>query len=121
MLLEVLEGALLHSVREALSEDIGTGDITAALIPAGGLASATVISREPAVLCGMAWFNAVFAELDTDISVNWETRDGDAIRPGQVLCTLRGPAARSSPVNGPRQFLQTLSVRPAARASTPMR
>ncbi len=110
MLLEVLEGALLHSVREALSEDIGTGDITAALIPAGGMASATVISRESAVLCGMAWFNAVFAELDTDITVNWETRDGDAIRPGQVLCTLRGPAAHI--LTGERtalNFLQSLS------------
>jgi len=110
MLLEVLEGALLHSVREALSEDIGTGDITAALIPAGGMASATVISREAAVLCGMAWFNAVFAELDTDITINWETRDGDAIRPGQVLCTLRGPAAHI--LTGERtalNFLQTLS------------
>ena len=110
MLLEVLEGALLHSVREALSEDIGTGDITAALLPTGGMASATVISREAAVLCGMAWFNAVFAELDTDITVNWETRDGDAIRPGQVLCTLRGPAAHI--LTGERtalNFLQTLS------------
>jgi len=110
MLLEVLEGALLHSVREALSEDIGTGDITAALIPAGGMASATVISREAAVLCGMAWFNAVFAELDTDITIHWETRDGDAIRPGQVLCTLRGPAAHI--LTGERtalNFLQTLS------------
>ena len=65
MLLEVLEGPLLHGVREALSEDIGSGDITAALIPENERASATVISREDAVLCGMAWFDAVFAELDT--------------------------------------------------------
>ncbi len=110
MLLEVLDEALLHSVREALSEDIGSGDITAALIPGDEQASASVVCREAAVLCGMAWFNAVFAELDTDILVTWAAKDGDAIQPGQVLCTLTGPAAPI--LTGERtalNFLQTLS------------
>lgn len=110
MLLEVLDEALLHSVREALSEDIGSGDITAALIPGDEQASASVVCREAAVLCGMAWFNAVFAELDTDILVTWAAKDGDAIQPGQVLCTLSGPAAPI--LTGERtalNFLQTLS------------
>jgi nicotinate-nucleotide pyrophosphorylase (carboxylating) len=110
MLLEVLEGPMLRSVREALSEDIGTGDITAALIPENEMATATVICREAAVLCGTAWFNAVFAELDTGITVNWTARDGDALRPGQSLCTLHGPAAKI--LTGERtalNFLQTLS------------
>jgi nicotinate-nucleotide pyrophosphorylase (carboxylating) len=110
MLLEVLEGPMLRSVRDALSEDIGTGDITAALIPEDEMATATVISREAAILCGMAWFNAVFAELDTGITINWTTRDGDAIRAGQILCTLHGPAAHI--LTGERtalNFLQTLS------------
>jgi nicotinate-nucleotide pyrophosphorylase (carboxylating) len=110
MLLEVLDEALLHSVREALSEDIGSGDITAALIPADEQASASVVSREAAVLCGMAWFNAVFAELDTDINITWAAKDGDAIQRGQVLCTLTGPAAPI--LTGERtalNFLQTLS------------
>ena len=110
MLLEVLEGPMLRSVCEALSEDIGTGDITAALIPEIEMATATVISREAAVLCGMAWFNAVFAELDTGITVNWLTRDGDTIQTGQSLCTLHGPAAHI--LTGERtalNFLQTLS------------
>jgi nicotinate-nucleotide pyrophosphorylase (carboxylating) len=110
MLLEVLEEPLLRSVREALSEDIGTGDITAALIPADEVATAMVISRESAVLCGMAWFNAVFAELDTGITVDWTTRDGDALRAGQTLCTLHGPAAHI--LTGERtalNYLQTLS------------
>jgi nicotinate-nucleotide pyrophosphorylase (carboxylating) len=101
---------MLRSVREALSEDIGTGDITAALIPGDRTASAAVTSREEAVLCGMAWFNAVFAELDTGITVDWETRDGDSIRPGQILCTLHGPASRI--LTGERtalNFLQSLS------------
>jgi nicotinate-nucleotide pyrophosphorylase (carboxylating) len=110
MLLEVLEEPMLRSVRVALSEDIGTGDVTAALIPADEVVTGTVISREPGVLCGMAWFNAVFAELDTAITVDWKTRDGDAIRAGQILCTLHGPAAPI--LTGERtalNYLQTLS------------
>jgi len=102
---------LLHSVREALAEDIGTGDITARLIPEDATATATVFSREPAVLCGMAWFNAVFAELDSSIRINWETQDGNAVEKDQLLCTLAGPAR---PVlSGERcalNFLQTLSA-----------
>lgn len=110
MLLEVLDEALLHSVREALQEDVGTGDITAALLPADSTASATVITREPAVLCGMAWFNAVFAELETGIEIAWQARDGDSIEPGQTVCTLAGPARPI--LTGERtalNFLQTLS------------
>jgi nicotinate-nucleotide pyrophosphorylase (carboxylating) len=110
MLLEVLDETLLHTVRTALAEDIGSGDITAALIPADRMADATVVCREPAILCGMAWFNAVFAELDTDIDINWEARDGDAIQAGQQLCSLSGPAATI--LSGERtalNFLQTLS------------
>jgi len=110
MLLEVLDEALLHSVREALSEDIGSGDVTAALIPEGQPAEATVISRDDAVLCGTAWFNAVFSELDTRITIAWHTHDGERIQANQTLCTLRGPAAAI--LTGERtalNFLQTLS------------
>ncbi len=111
MLIEVLDEPLLHSVRTALAEDIGSGDITAALIPATQQAHAIVISREPAVLCGMAWFNAVFAELDTDIHVDWQAHDGDRIAADQIVCTLRGPARPM--LSGERtalNFLQTLSA-----------
>ena len=93
-----------------MQEDIGSGDITAALLPADSSASATVITREHAVLCGMAWFNAVFAELDTDIEVKWLAHDGDSIEPGQTVCTLAGPARPI--LTGERtalNFLQTLS------------
>jgi nicotinate-nucleotide pyrophosphorylase (carboxylating) len=110
MLLEVLEEPMLHSVRAALSEDIGTGDVTAALIPADEVVTGTVISRESGVLCGMAWFNAVFAELDTGITVDWRTRDGYALRADQLICTLHGPAAPL--LTGERtalNYLQTLS------------
>ena len=110
MLLDVLDESLLHSVREALQEDIGTGDITAALLPPDSRASASVICREPAVLCGMAWFNAVFAVLDTDIEVSWLARDSDRLESGQTVCTLAGPARPI--LTGERtalNFLQTLS------------
>lgn len=110
MLLDVLDESLLHSVREALQEDIGTGDITAALLPPDSRASASVICREPAVLCGMAWFNAVFAELDTDIEVSWLAHDSNRLESGQIVCTLAGPARPI--LTGERtalNFLQTLS------------
>jgi nicotinate-nucleotide pyrophosphorylase (carboxylating) len=110
MRIEVLDLPLLHSVRAALEEDIGNGDITAELIPADRQAGARVITREAAVLCGMAWFNAVFAELDTGIAIDWQARDGDSIQPGQTLCTLAGPARAI--LTGERtalNFLQTLS------------
>ena len=110
MLLEVLDEHLLQDVRNALTEDIGSGDITAALVPVDETAVATVISREPAVLCGMAWFNAVFAELDTGIHVNWDARDGETIESDRNICHVTGPAAAI--LTGERtalNFLQTLS------------
>ena len=111
MLIEVLDEALLHGVRAALAEDIGSGDITAALIPADQQAQAHVICRETAVLCGMAWFNAVFAEIDTAVEVSWQKKDGEALAAGNTLCTLRGPARAI--LSGERtalNFLQTLSA-----------
>lgn len=110
MLLEVLDADLLEGVRNALTEDIGSGDITAALVPKNATTTATVICRETAVLCGMAWFNAVFAELDTGIMVDWQARDGDPVGPDQCICHVSGPAAPI--LTGERtalNFLQTLS------------
>ena len=111
MLLEVLDEDLLRTVRAALDEDIGSGDITADLIPREQTASATVICRETAVVCGQAWFNAVFAELDSRISISWLVRDGDTVRDNETLCTLSGPARPL--LTGERtalNFLQTLSA-----------
>ncbi|MFV1973123.1 MAG: carboxylating nicotinate-nucleotide diphosphorylase [Thiohalobacterales bacterium] len=110
MLLEVLDKELLEGVRTALAEDIGSGDITAALVPEYTTTTATVVCREAAVLCGMAWFNAVFAELDTGIIVDWQARDGDRLGPDQHICTVTGAAAPI--LTGERtalNFLQTLS------------
>ncbi|RUQ37950.1 MAG: carboxylating nicotinate-nucleotide diphosphorylase [Candidatus Competibacteraceae bacterium] len=80
------------SVALALAEDVGSGDLTAALIPEQAQAEATVISRENAVLCGTAWFDAVFRQLDPGVTVAWQAADGERVAPDQLLCTLRGPA-----------------------------
>ena len=103
-------GEIRTQVRRALEEDIGGGDLTAALIPAGAEAEATVISREPAVLCGQAWFDQSFLLLDPAIRIQWQVTDGDRITPDQTLCRLRGPARVL--LTGERtalNFLQTLS------------
>ncbi|OQX16253.1 MAG: nicotinate-nucleotide diphosphorylase (carboxylating) [Thiothrix lacustris] len=99
------------TVARALAEDIGTGDVTAGLIPAAKQASATVISREEAVLCGVAWFDEVFRQLDATVQIEWLYRDGERVAANAVLCTLRGSAR--SLLSGERaalNFLQTLSA-----------
>lgn len=104
-------------VRHALAEDVGSGDLTAALIAAPARASAQVISRESAVLCGSAWFEEVFRQLSADIRIDWHAHDGDTIQANQLLCRLEGPARAL--LTGERtalNFLQTLSaVATAAR------
>jgi nicotinate-nucleotide pyrophosphorylase (carboxylating) len=98
------------TVALALAEDVGGGDLTAALIPEDAQAEATVISRENAILCGVAWFNAVFHQLDARVVIDWQVVDGDRIAPDQWLCTLRGPARAL--LTGERtalNFLQLLS------------
>ena len=97
-------------VRLALAEDVGNGDLTVALVPANAVAHAEVIVREPAVLCGSAWFNEVFRQLDPGIRVDWSASDGETLVASQRVCTLHGMAR---PVlSGERtalNFLQTLS------------
>lgn len=110
MLLETLDQQILQAVHAALAEDVGSGDVTARLIPEEAPGRAHVISREDAVLCGVAWFNAVFQCLDERVQVHWEARDGDAVAPGQVLCRLEGPArALLTGERSALNFLQTLS------------
>ena len=98
------------SVALALAEDIGSGDITAGLIPEQATAQAAVISRETAVLCGRPWFDEVFRQLDTRVQIDWRVRDGDHVPPNQTLCELYGPArALLSGERTALNFLQTLS------------
>lgn len=98
------------AVRQALEEDVGSGDVTASLVAEDTRVSASVVCRESAVLCGAAWFDETFRQLHRDITVRWQARDGDTLTSGDVVCTLTGPAA---PVlTGERtaiNFLQLLS------------
>ena len=99
-----------QQVRAALAEDIGPGDRTAVLIPPDAVTAARVISRQAAVLCGTAWFDEVFRQLDSGIVVDWHVQDGDAIGPDQQLCLLRGNTRAL--LTGERtalNYLQTLS------------
>jgi nicotinate-nucleotide pyrophosphorylase (carboxylating) len=101
---------LAEQVARALAEDVGSGDLTAALVPAGRTGRATVITREAAVLCGRPWFDEVFRQLDESVRVTWEVAEGAQVSPAQRLCRLEGPAR--SLLTGERtalNFLQTLS------------
>ncbi len=98
------------NVRDALEEDIGDGDITAALIPADATASARVITREDGILCGAPWVEEVFAQLDPAVRIEWEAADGERIAANQTLFTASGSAR--SLLTGERtalNFLQLLS------------
>ena len=104
------EENISFSVSVALKEDIGTGDITAALLPEESCSTAILISREMAVLCGCAWFNEVFNQLDETIKIEWFVNDAEKITPNQTLCKLHGPTRAL--LTGERtaiNFLQTLS------------
>ncbi len=97
-------------VARALDEDVGAGDLTAALVPGGAVARASVIAREAAVVCGRPWFDAVFAALDPALAVDWAVGEGAEVAPGARLCTLKGPARPL--LTGERvalNFLQLLS------------
>jgi len=105
-----LPADLADGVSRALAEDVGGGDLTAALVPAARRASGTVITREAAVLCGCAWFDETFRQLDVHVRVEWLAGDGDEVQPGQLLCRLDGPArALLSGERTALNFLQTLS------------
>jgi nicotinate-nucleotide pyrophosphorylase (carboxylating) len=99
------------NVRRALAEDIGSGDITAQLIPAERLARATIITRDNAVICGTAWVDAVFRQVDPRVAVHWQVQDGQRAEANQPLFHLEGPArALLSGERAALNFLQTLSA-----------
>ena len=106
----ILPADISSTVRRALNEDLGTGDLTAKLLPEGSVSEATVVSREAAILCGAPWFNEVFRQLDDRIHITWQCRDGDPIQPGQTVCILSG--STRTLLSGERtalNFLQLLS------------
>lgn len=78
------------NVEAALTEDIGTGDITAQLIPADHTGSANIITREEAVICGTAWVNETFRLFAPDVKIDWLVSDGEQVNPNQTLLHLSG-------------------------------
>ena len=106
-----LENALQANVRAALEEDVGGGDLTAQLIPEDAAGHARVLTREDAVLCGTAWFEACFRALDPAVQIAWHAGDGDRIHAGQTVCEITGPArALLTAERTALNFLQTLSA-----------
>lgn len=108
---EQLGAAIQKNVADALAEDVGSGDLTASLVPETSNASASIFARENAVMAGRPWVDEVYAQLDPDIRIEWQQDDGDRIDENTVLCEIEGPAR--AVLTGERtalNFLQTLSA-----------
>jgi len=102
---------IARQVSAALAEDLGAGDVTAALVPASQQVRAQIIAREPAVLCGTDWADATFKQLDPSVRVDWQAQDGEALVADRAVVKLAGPARAI--LTGERtalNFLQTLSA-----------
>lgn len=107
---ESLEQARSRNIEDALREDIGRGDWTALLVPAGRPSRAQVVVREDAVLCGRDWFDAVFAALDREARVEWLFAEGDDMPPGSTVCRIEADARSLLSAERPAlNFLQLLS------------
>lgn len=106
-----LSSEIQKNVAAALAEDMGSGDLTASLIPAEKTAKAAVISREDALLCGTQWFEACFRQLDQRVEILWLAKDGERIKASQKLCEIRGHARAMLSAERPAlNFLQMLSA-----------
>ena len=102
--------AIQINVAAALAEDIGSGDLTALLIPAECCARAKLISREDAVLCGIPWFEACFKALDPQVQITWLAKEGERIDANATLCEINGNARAILSAERPAlNFLQLLS------------
>jgi nicotinate-nucleotide pyrophosphorylase (carboxylating) len=102
--------AVKENVRSALAEDIGDGDITAALVAPDARARARIITREAAVVCGRPWVDEVFRQVDASVRINWKCEDGEPVAAGATLYELEGPArALLTGERAALNFLQLLS------------
>lgn len=100
-----------EDVRRFLAEDVGSGDLTALVIPEEKLAKATVVTREAMLVCGQAWVNAVFKKLDPNVKIDWQYEEGQQAFSGDVLCYLSGSArALLTGERAALNMLQTLSA-----------
>jgi nicotinate-nucleotide pyrophosphorylase (carboxylating) len=106
-----LPADLPGQVEAALREDVGSGDVTATLVPAAQRVRGAVITREDAVLCGRAWAEETFRRLDARVQLTWHATDGEAVHARQVIFDIAGPAR--AVLTGERtalNFLQLLSA-----------
>ena len=87
-----LTAAIIGDVSELLAEDVGSGDVTAEIIDEKATAEAIVVAREPMTMAGQPWVNEVYAQLDSEIVVEWMYNDGDHVRADAEICIIRGPA-----------------------------
>jgi len=100
-----------EDVRRFLAEDVGSGDLTALVIPEEKSAKATVVTREAMLVCGQAWVDAVFKKLDPDVEIDWQYKEGQQAFSGDVLCYLSGSArALLTGERAALNMLQTLSA-----------
>ena len=107
----------LHdTVVRALNEDVGAGDVTASLIPEGTVATAHVICREEAVICGQAWFDEVFRQLSREIVIDWHIEEGAWVMPNTKICSLGGPSREI--LIGERTALNFLQILSATATQT---
>lgn len=108
---DTLRAEVQVNVQTALAEDLGSGDLTAQLSPAGRMSRGTVICREAAVIAGTAWFDACFNQLDKTARIRWHVADGETVRAGQALCEIQANTrALLSAERAALNFLQLLSA-----------
>lgn len=106
-----LHHIIQHDVMQALDEDIASGDLTAQLIPVGQAATASILCRDHAVICGIPWATEAFRHISKDIAIEWQVQEGDKVAPNTILCQLSGPArALLTAERCALNFLQTLSA-----------
>jgi nicotinate-nucleotide pyrophosphorylase (carboxylating) len=108
---EKLQASFEQNLLAALLEDVGTGDLTAKLVPEAPRAKARVIVREEAVLCGAPWFEGVMLAVDQDIEIDWKYAEGEVMAPDSVVCTIEGsPRSLLTAERAALNFLQLLSA-----------
>lgn len=106
-----LASEIERDVSAALAEDVGTGDVSAMLLPEDAAARAVVLCRQEAVLCGQAWFETCFRRLDAGVTVSWQAADGAKVAAGARICEIRGETrALLTAERTALNFLQTLSA-----------